>query len=154
LVCAKFQVLGDTSNWLRIRLQEEIFAHGIEGNVLQADPRTFAVIVEGQRDRVKMLHADIIKILPENLRITEILYSMEKSTRNKRIKKPQEYPPDSTQYLIALAREMERNMIRMDQKMNKILDLLQSGHKQTGNHETPDTDIGDDAASGFFNMFG
>ena len=55
MVSAKFHITGSANNWLRIRVQEELFAHGLEGNVLAADDSTLAVVLEGDKSKIKRL---------------------------------------------------------------------------------------------------
>ena len=152
---------------MRIRLSEEIIAHGLEGTVLVADPNTLAIIVEGEKPRIKIFHSDISSFIPDTIEVTQLYYSMARATRKSRIKKPEKSCMDNTiEYLLQNLSEIERKVTRMDQKISKLISLVEGGASIDSYTKDPDSEgedmddkdppmeINSEATNGFAAMFG
>jgi len=150
MVSAKFHVTGEDGDWFRIRLQEEIHAHGLEGSVLRAAAKNLVVVVEGERGKIKLMHEDVAAMCPKKARCAEIVFE-----KVKRARKTASYSPEQ---IIHVLMELERKMTRIDQNMAKILALLEGGWRpktDDGNAAPePKMDVKEEAASGFASMFG
>jgi acylphosphatase len=147
MVSAKFHVIGDDGDWFRVRLQEEIYAHGLEGSVLKAAEKNLAVVVEGDSAVVKRMHGDVVDLCPKKVRCTDIVFD-----KHRPQKKARTYTNQELSHAIM---ELERKMTRMDQNVAKILALLEGGWRpnQTSQEE-PRMDVKEEAADGFASMFG
>ncbi len=165
MVSAKFHIIGQSGDWLRIRAQEEIHAHGLEGSVLVADENTLAVVVEGDKAKVKRLYTDLVEVCPEGVGLSELTFSLQKQTRRTRILDPARYTNDeTTNYLLEYLREIEKKTTRIDQKLDRIISMLEGGktirrwqktdQDKEESFEKKDMEVDDDASSGFAAMFG
>jgi len=164
MVDARFLIVGDDSQWLRIRLQEEIIAHGLEGNVLPAGGKTYAVVVSGDKSKVKRLYSDLDQFLPEGVQAAELAISPKKMPRGVRIRGALANiqaagDKDATlEYL----KEIEKTMTRLEQKMNKVIALLEEGDIKPRTREAEDEEtfeesnmeVDEEATGGFAAMFG
>lgn len=160
MVSSKFHIVGQTGEWVRIRVQEEIFSHGLEGSVLQADPETLAVIVSGDKSRIKRLHTDMQALMPDGAHLTDLEFNLQRPVRNQRIKEPEKQPFGQTgDYILQYLKQIEKRTIRIEQHIKRIEKSLTA--KIPGeivfegeDDEPPQDDVGDDAKDGFAMMFG
>jgi hypothetical protein len=157
MVSAKFHIRGDVGDWMRVRVQEELYSHGLEGNIMSADEHTLVVVVEGDKAKIKRLYTDLMHFMPAETGLTEIVFSLTKPTRAVRIKgseeKPQEGMPDNEDYL----REIERKMTQIDLKLNKIISMLEcNAISQDKNQETDSdtTQVSEETTNVFATVFG
>jgi hypothetical protein len=163
-VSAKFHVIGDDSKWLRIRLQEEIYAHGVEGSILSAGEKTLAVVADGDKARIKRLYTDVREFLPETMESTELAFSLGKPTRHLRMRAPTgRLDSEGFDIMFQYLREIEKAVTRIDQKVNSVLAYLEGEAgaqvfkpRRGGGDafEEKDIDVEDDAVGGFAAMFG
>jgi len=72
---AKFYILGDTSPWLRTRVQEEMNHLGLTGTTMAAGSKTTAVMIEGDREKIIELKENLRQHSPGYLLYTRIEYS-------------------------------------------------------------------------------
>lgn len=168
MVSAKFHIIGEQGPWLRIRVQEEIISHGLEGSAINADEKTLAVIIEGDKSRIKRLYSDITEVCPNGMQSTDLIFSLQKPTRKQRILDA-EIP--SKDRIMEYLREIEKKTTRMDQKLNKIIYALETceikpkpsqnirkekdeNPKIKGGFENKELEVKEEAATGFAALFG
>ncbi len=162
MVSAKFHIVGSTNDWLRVRLQEELYAHGLDGGVLVADQNTMAVVIEGDKSKIKRLYTDIQEFLPAETQVTEVVFSLTKPTRSGRIHVAEEGRlPLTRDEIIQYLTEIDRKTSKIDQKLNKIIAMLETANANTANGETKteepsdkDPEVSDEATNVFARMFG
>lgn len=157
---AKFHVIGDTGAWIRLRLQEEIHASGVEGTVMEAAENILAIVVEGEEKNIQKLYLNLKESTPGDYQFTELETSREKPSRKNE--------PDlakSIGEMLELLREIEKNTRRMNQKIDAALaagpgeteGAWDSEDFETG-FEKPDAQEQEEqeeaAESGFANLFG
>ena len=163
MVSAKFHIIGEDSEWLRIRLQEEIHAHGVEGNVILAGEKTLVVVVDGDKSRIKRLHTDVGEFLPGGIEPTELIFSLEKPPRHLRMTKPEgRVDNPALDYILQYLREIEKTVTRIDQKVGTLI-AVHEGYAGSevvkpaaaaGTFEGKDMEVEEEAAGGFAAMFG
>ncbi|MFH1055091.1 MAG: hypothetical protein V1744_03230 [Candidatus Altiarchaeota archaeon] len=155
MVSAKFHIVGEDGEWFRVRVQEEIYAHGLEGSVLLAATRTLVVVVEGDKSRIKRLHSDMVEVCPNGITCTGLVFSIQRPQREFRIGQYGSHGSVPTlEYIMQILSEMERSMIRVNQKLDRLIALREGGSSGGVVSERKDTAIGEDATSGFASMFG
>ncbi|MBU0763187.1 MAG: hypothetical protein KKD39_09195 [Candidatus Altiarchaeota archaeon] len=154
MVSAKFNIEGDATDWLRIRVQEELFAHGLDGNVLVGDENTLVVIVEGDKAKIKRLYTDMQEFLPANTTLTELNFSLNKPTRSARIHEDRLYV--GREDIIEYLKEIDRKTTKIDQKLNKIISLLEEADIKKPQEEEEEAEVGitEETTSVFAAMFG
>ena len=159
MVSAKFHIAGEDSEWFRIRVLEEVHAHGLEGNVILAGEKSLAVVVEGEKSRVKRFYTDIQEFCPEHTELTELVFSLQKLPRGMRMKGTAEKGLD-VEYIMQLLKEIERTTMRLDQKVNTLI-AMHEGYagaevirQSEESFEEKEMDVEDDAVGGFAAMFG
>jgi acylphosphatase len=76
---AKFHIIGDSSPWIRTRVQEEINHLQLSGTTIAAGKKTIAVIVEGDKERIVELKENLRRHSPEHLLYTRIEYGEEQT---------------------------------------------------------------------------
>ncbi|MFH0861554.1 MAG: acylphosphatase [Candidatus Altiarchaeota archaeon] len=150
MVSAKFHVIGEDGDWFRIRLQEEIHVHGLEGSVLRAAAKNLVVVVEGERSKIKRMYEDVAAMCPKKARCADITFE-----KAKRAAKAAVYSPEQMTHALL---ELERKMTRIDQNIAKILANLEGGWRPStedrGLETEPKMEVEEEAASGFASMFG
>ena len=149
MVCAKFHIVGEDGEWFRIRVQEEVQHHGLEGSVVLAEAKTLAVIVEGDGLKIRKFYGDVVELCPKGILCSKLSLGAA----------GQAAPRDQTlEYVMEILKEIERKMTRMDQKLNRLV-ALQEG-RQTSDpavegEKSQDTRGGsDEVTAGFASMFG
>jgi hypothetical protein len=156
MVSAKFHITGSVGDWLRIRLQEELYSHGVEGSVLTADEKTLMIIVEGENARIKRLYSDIKGFLPTEVHVGDIIFNLTKPTRTARIRGediPARLVPQESEYL----REIERKLTQIDLKLKRIISMLERGDnniKPTHDAGEITKEVSEETANVFAQMFG
>jgi hypothetical protein len=156
MVSAKFNVAGEDGEWFRVRIQEEIYAHGLEGNVLSTGEKTLVVVLEGDKSVIKRMHSDMREVSPRGVQCTELIFSLD----HHRI-------PPKTGYhlrgsgrddqLLQVLAELERKITRIDQNLQRLIAMHEGKTGTLKNEEPPEEpkmDVGGEATSGFANMFG
>ena len=153
MVSAKFNIVGEDGEWFRVRVQEEIHHHGLEGSVLHAASKTLVVVVEGDKGVIKRFHTDVLDICPSPIRSGDLTFSIERPVKGLRGIRDDRYGRDPTiNQILDILAEMERKITRMDQNIQKL-----AAARQARPEEPPlekQTDIGDEAASAFSSIFG
>jgi acylphosphatase len=161
MVSAKFHIRGEGGDWFRIRIQEEVYAHGLEGNVLSAEDTTIVVVVEGERERIQKFQEDVIKICPHDARCSGIKYDVRRGASGLIGLMAADAPRDgSAEHVLALLQQLERRMMRLEMKMNQILTLFDGGAQMKpkppaqGDDVAESMDVPQEAVSGFSSLFG
>ncbi len=162
MVSSKFHIVGEISQWLRVRVQEEIYAHGLDGSVISADQNTLAVIIDGDKSKIKRLHTDMSQVLPDTTYLTELEFSLQKPVRGARIKEPSTPAFGQTgDYILQYLKELDKRTVRIEQAVARMEALLADGRvafaQEEDDDEPPEDDVPDvteEAASGFVAMFG
>ncbi len=162
MVSAKFHLIGEDSEWFRIRLQEEIHAHGVEGTVLSAGGKTLAIVLEGDKSRIKRMHTDVADFLPEGVERSDLRFSVQ--TRHMRIAQPGRTEEGRLEYILQYLKEIEKAVQRIDQKVNTLIAqhegyggaeiLSRSSLRGEEGFEYQNMEVDEDASSGFAAMFG
>ena len=110
MYAAKFFVIGESNHWLRNRIQEEIQSTGLDGSVLDSGPENLAVFVEGDKKQVKRLYENIREFTPGKTTLSDIKYEH----------MPETTPGDPKDEVIILIKEIERQVRRMNQKLDAL----------------------------------
>lgn len=76
---AKFYIIGDSSPWIRTRVQEEINHLGLTGTTIAAGKKTTAVMVEGDKEKIVELRENLRRHGPEHLLYTRVEYGEEEA---------------------------------------------------------------------------
>jgi len=150
MVSAKFHVVGEDGEWFRIRVQEEIHAHSLEGSVILAAEKMIAVVVEGERGRIESFHTDVIALCPKGIKCTSVTFGSHWPLKPSQ----QEQTLD---YIMQLLKEIERKTTRIDQKLTRLIALQEAkgvSADEVKESEPPASDIGSEATSSFSSMFG
>jgi acylphosphatase len=127
-------------------VQKEIEAHGLVGNVLDADEGKLVVVVEGEETRINGMYNALKNASPNNVVFTLVEYG---AKPKEKISKEEEKWGE----VVELLREIEKTM----RKMNNKLDILSSGRIESLSvAEQPKEEGGEkkDAESAFAFMFG
>jgi len=111
--CAKFHLIGEDSAWYKIRVQKEIEAHGLSGNVLDAAEGKLVVVVEGKEEGINQLYAALKEASPENVVFTLVEYG--KPPKEKQSKEEERWNE-----VVELLREIERTMRRINRKLDGL----------------------------------
>ncbi|MBD3389162.1 MAG: hypothetical protein GF416_08715 [Candidatus Altiarchaeales archaeon] len=165
MVSGKFHVKGDDRDWIRIRLQEEIISHGLEGNVLKASENNIVVVVEGDKSRIKRLYTDVTEFMPDEVEVVDLTIRPSKKPRRIRMRGVSPgRAPERIDYIQQYLQEIEKTTQRLDQKMNTILAILEgvggseilqrSSLEDREGFEDGEMDVEEDATGGFAAMFG
>jgi len=161
MVSAKFHITGEGGDWFRVRVQEEVYAHGLEGNVLAAERKTLAVVVEGSQERIERLHEDIIGICPDGVKCSGVRYDINRSVTGLiGLREQDKSSEDSAEHIIEVLKQLERRMARLELKMGLLLTLCEGGAMASskpprdGGDDVEGMDVGSDAVSGFSSLFG
>jgi hypothetical protein len=157
MVSAKFNIVGEDSDWFRIRAQEEIYHHGLEGDVLSTGEKSLVVIVEGDKSVVKTFHSDMKKLCPNGVTCTGLIFSLQRPIAGLRVKHPGKlYGEQTLDYVLEVLREMERRMTRIDQNVSRLIAMQVGGWrpKPKAEEELPEMEVKEEATSGFASMFG
>jgi hypothetical protein len=158
MVSAKFNIVGEDSDWFRIRAQEEIYHHGLEGDVLSAGEKTLVVIVEGEKSVIKTFHGDMKQLCPQGVACTGLIFSIQRPIAGLRVKHPGKlYGEQTLDYVLEVLREMERRMTRIDQNIARLMAMQEGGGRQRPKDdvgEPPQMEVKEEATSGFASMFG
>ncbi len=153
MVSAKFNIAGEDGEWFRLRLQEEIHHHGLEGSVLHAASKALVVVVEGDKAAVKRFHADVLDICPSPIRCGDLTFSVEGPLRGlKAVGDGRRAGEPTMSQILDILAEMERKITRMDQNIQKLAAARQGRREETP--EEKPSEIGDEAASAFSSIFG
>jgi hypothetical protein len=156
MVSAKFHIVGEEGEWFRVRVQEEIYAHGLEGNVLFAGDRTIVVVVDGDKGVIKRFHSDVKEICVQGIGCGELSFSIDEHVRHARFGQSHPEAADRGQeYVIHVLAELERKITRIDQSLARLV-AMHEGTLETKRQEPPkpEGEIKDEATSGFASMFG
>jgi hypothetical protein len=164
-VSAKFHVIGEGSEWFRVRVMEEVYSHGLEGSVLLAGEKTLVVVVEGDKSRIKRLYSDLSEFCPKGVECTDLVFSLQKSSEV-RIIRPGEHADHQTlDYILQYLKEIEKATQRIDQKINALTailegtagaEILSRSRRRMITGETAgekDMEVEEEATSGFASMF-
>jgi hypothetical protein len=154
MVSAKFHIVGEDGDWFRVRAQEEVYAHGLEGDVLKAAEKILVVIVEGDEHAIRRMHADMLALCPQGIRCSDLIVSQHKIDRSQAGgKQVQEH---SQEYVLQLLKEMERRITRIDQNVSRLIALYEGGSRPAAPQTTSLEDKKKDEAAtdGFSAMFG
>lgn len=155
MVSAKFHLLGEAGEWFRIRVQEEVYAHGLEGSVLLAAENTLAVIVEGDKSKIKRLHTDMGEVCPENVVCTDLIFSIHRPAGGSGLMALGTIPEDKTvDYIFQLLKELDKRTARIEQKLNRLTAQIEGGAAVTPPTTTTDAASQETATTGFAAMFG
>jgi acylphosphatase len=141
--------MGEASHWIRVRLQEEIHAHGLEGNVAQADDKTIVVVVEGDVRRVRGLYEDLREALPDDIEFSGLEVSKSKT--------PLKAVEDPSKHILDLLQRLEQRVIKIENRVNTILARLESGYtaEASGGYDAGGTGgTTEESASAFASLFG
>ena len=157
MVSAKFTLIGEDGDWFRIRAQEEIYHHGLEGDVLSTGEKSLVVIVDGDKSVIKTF--DMKKLCPGGVTCTGLIFSIQKPIAGLRIKHPGKlYGEQTLDYVLEVLREMERRITRIDQNVARLIAMQEGGWRPRESkavvEEPPQMEVEEEAASGFANMFG
>jgi hypothetical protein len=147
--------MGEDGDWFRIRLQEEVYHHGLEGDVLKAADRAFVVVLEGDKSVIKRMHSDVREMCPTGIQCTELIFSIPHGRKSAAIRRPGHV--GEQEYMLDVLSELERKITRIDQNVNRILALLEGGARPANPNEeaaAPAMEVREEAASGFASMFG
>jgi|WetSurMetagenome_2_1015567.scaffolds.fasta_scaffold99824_3 hypothetical protein len=157
MVSAKFSVAGEDGEWFRVRLQEEIHVHGLEGNVLLADRKTLVIVVEGDKSVIKRFHSDVMELCPKGIACGQLAFSIDHPHHGQK-NRPDRYGRDPTiSQLLDILAEMERRLARIDQNVAKLM-AARPQNTQEPATQPPEGGqemiVKDEAASAFSSMFG
>jgi acylphosphatase len=143
--CAKFHLIGEDSDWYKLRVQKEIESQGLSGSVLDAGEGKLAVVVEGSEDGINRLYTALKEASPKTVLFTLIEYG--KPVKEKLTKEDERW-----EEVIGLLKEIERTMRRINRK----LDATPSEEKTETEVEQERGEEGksEEAASAFAFMFG
>jgi len=164
MASAKFVVVGETDMWARVRIQEEINSHGLDGTVIDAEGGKLGVFVSGDRMKIQSLYNDLSEKLPDETQPTNLIYG---EFKRPRVPDVQASSEDAFKTLIELLREIEKNTRKMNQKLDRLIDgrqttLAGSEDESTegeshwySSSSTIDEEEGDETATDAFSkMFG
>jgi hypothetical protein len=158
VVSAKFNLIGDDSDWFRVRAQEEIYHHGLEGDVLSTGEKSLVVIVEGDKSVIKTFHGDMKKLCPNGVTCTGLIFSIQRPIAGLRVKHPGKlYGEQTLDYVLEILREMERRMTRLDQNVARLIAMNEGRmppNRDDKLEEPPHMEVKEEATSGFASMFG
>jgi hypothetical protein len=158
MVSAKFNIVGEDGDWFRIRAQEEIYHHGLEGDVLSTGEKTLVVIVDGDKSVIKTFHSEMKKLCPEGVACTGLIFSLQRPIAGLRIKHPGKlYGEQTLEFVLETLKEMERRITRIDQNVAKLIAMQEGGwrpRKVDDQEEPPQMEVKEEATSGFASMFG
>ena len=161
MVSAKFHITGEGGDWFRVRVQEEVYAHGLDGNVLAAECKTLVVVVEGTQERIERLHEDIIRICPDGVKCSGVKYDIGGTVTGLMGLREQDMRSEgSAEHILEVLKQLERRMARLELKVGLLLKLFEDGivperkPPADGGGDTESMDVGSDAVSGFSSLFG
>lgn len=161
MVSARFNITGEDSEWMRVRLSEEIHAHGLDGSVMKADDGTLVVVIEGDNSKIKRFYTDVAEFTPEGVEVHDIIYSLQRRPRRVRMREPPRKVEDETlDYMLQYMREIEKTTQRLDQKLNTVIAHLEGYagsefiQKSEETFEEQDMEVEEEASTGFAAMFG
>lgn len=140
MVTAKFHIIGDSSPWYRLRVQEEITSQGLEGSVVEADNSKLAVVIEGERSKIMELYKNLEESSPGGVMLADISFR-----RN-------EDKATDTGEIVELLREIERNTRRINQKLDVLVKKMQPVAEETSEERQESSEAV--AESSFAAMFG
>jgi len=155
MVSAKFHIIGEDSDWFRVRTQEEIYHHGLEGDVLRADDKNLVVIVEGDKSVIKRFASDMSEACPEGVLCTEVVFGIQRPVKGLTGVHHFRAGVENHEYVIEILKELERRITRIDQNVAKLM-ALYDGKPRTQDTEpkTEEPETPQDATEGFAAMFG
>lgn len=152
MVTAKFHAIGNTSHWFRTRIQEEINATGVEGSPIEVDQNKLAIIVEGSKGNIERLYNNLREASPEDVGFTKIIFDESQPKRWKT-------SPQTTNDVAEILGEIEKNMRRINQKLDVLLarsglnaDSTASWNTTKKYEEKDEDNPEDETISSFFNM--
>jgi hypothetical protein len=157
MVSAKFHIDGEDGDWFRVRIQEEIYAHGLEGDVLRAADKILVVILEGHEHTIRRMHEDMIALCPKGIICSELIIANHKT--DLRAKSSNGSEGIGQEHMLQLMMEMERRITRIDQKLSRLIAFYEAQEKpadfqiQTADKNKKQTDE-QTASDGFSSMFG
>lgn len=124
---AKFHLIGEDSDWYKIRVQKEIEAHGLSGSVIDAGEGKLVVVIEGDGERINGMYESLKEASPTNVVFTLIEYGMKKEAGTKK-------EEDKLSEIMTLLKEIEKNTRKINQKLNS---LPEKTIEKAGEEESP-----------------
>jgi|GEM_PF-3055845 len=115
---AKFHIIGNTDLWYRVRVLEEVNAHGLEGTVTVVDENKLAVIVDGDSRKINRLYTDLQASSPSEVVFAGLIYG-DTATRKTAEALSSE---KSFSLIIELLKEIEKNTRSISQKLSAVLE--------------------------------
>lgn len=107
---AKFHLLGEDSDWYKLRVQKEIEAQGLTGTVLDAGAGKLVIVVEGKEKNINTLYSSLKDASP-----TQVVFSLVEYGRLPEKEKTSE--EEKWDQVIELLGEIEKTMRRVNQKL-------------------------------------
>jgi len=143
---AKFYVMGDINQWLRIRIHEEIQANNLEGSTLDISENKLAVVVEGGIGQIKKAYNGINEGKPENIVLTSLVFGDFKTPK---VSISKANVPNE---LLDVLREIEKKLRRIEQKLDTISAKM-SGEIKYGGVDTTSATSSSDGVNPFDAFF-
>ncbi|GEM_PF-1456940 len=143
--CAKFHLIGEDSDWYKIRVQKEIEAHGLAGNVLDSGEGKLVIVVEGEEAKINSMYNTLKEASPSNVVFSLVEYG--------RIKKEKTREEEKWDEVTELLREIEKTMRRVNNKLDGLQGVVVNSDEQM--EDEPIVSEGEEEAENAFAfMFG
>jgi len=112
MTTARFYIIGDSSPWIRTRVQEELNHLQLSGTTIAAGRKTIAVTVEGDKEKIIELKDNLRRHGPEHLLYTRIEYAEETAL--------EEFKPEDD--LKATLRKIQEQLNEINIKLDAIVE--------------------------------
>lgn len=149
---AKFHLIGEDSDWYKLRVQKEIEAHGLSGNVLDAGAGKLVVVAEGDEKKINKLYTALKDASPSNVVFSLVEYGRLPD-------KAKSSEEEKWNQVIELLREVEKTLRRVNQKLDSpnsyspIPETVSSSVDEVEDERSKD-EKDEDAENAFAFMFG
>ncbi|MFH1788220.1 MAG: hypothetical protein ABH834_02420 [Candidatus Altiarchaeota archaeon] len=144
---AKFHLIGEDSDWYKLRVQKEIEAQGLSGNVLDAGAGKLVVVAEGDEKHINRLYAALKDASPSQVVFSLVEYGrLPEKTRTSEEEKWDQ--------IIELLREVEKTLRRVNQKLDSQVPVASQPSDDYVEDDRTDDDRREDAEDAFAFMFG